>query len=386
MKKWVWILSATALFTLMTPQWSSVAAAVTVQGRVAKGSDSLPAEVSMSSVWKQAALSSFDAILPDTRAWVPVRVSEEGVFVGNVPAQKPVVKPAQIILYDARSGNTETVASLQEHWQVGEADLNNHWLVWTESLWDDYGLKDQKLHVYNRLTKTDKIIATGTNLPYQNPFWVPKVEGDEVVWSQAVEQAGDQGLTYGVFQYDIDNGKQTIVTDQGAAPVISKHDLMWVGPDQETNQPALFSTRHGQPEEFFSGVPLSYFSTDGKEVVWSGYQEIDRYDGNWEVGLTDLKGNSRLIKKSDAADALQFVSIGSRLVAWTSYEKVQVYDRKLDQIVTLEEKDAPYSNVQTNDHYMFWTTPIPQTDEERQNARKNGILPATIHMVDVNRL
>jgi hypothetical protein len=73
--------------------------------------------------------------------------------------------------------------------------------------------------------------------------------------------------------------------------------------------------------------------------------------------------------------------MSERILAWTAYKKVQVYDRKLDKIVTLSEKDAEYAQVYTNGDYLYWTLPIPQTEEERQQARQNGVYPHRMHLI-----
>jgi hypothetical protein len=351
-----------------------------------------PDVVSKQEAWKADAVTTFDAILPDQQAWSPLAISPDGVFLVNLPRQKyngTASTNNQVILYDQKSGKTETVATMKDS-SIVSGDINENWVVWTEAL-DQYFTK-WRIHAYDRRTKTEKVLvesykdAKGNG--FAGPLVMPKLYGDQMVWSPTTGEPTERGTSVFVKQIDLNTGKITDIA-AGANPIMTKDFTLWVGRDDALKSGALFWNRGGQVQQITKGKTINYFATDGHAVVWSEFNQKastkEHDDSRWNVGLIE-DGKERILLTTEASDALQFLTMGSRIVAWTAYKYVQVYDRKIDKIVTLETKDAEYSQVYANDNYLYWTTPIPQTEDERKQARQNGIYPCQIHLVDLRNL
>ena len=351
-----------------------------------------PAVISKQDAWKADAVSTFDAILPNQQAWSPLAISPDGVFLVNLPRQKyngTASTSNQAILYDHKSGKSETIATMKDS-TIVSGDLNEHWVVWTEAL--DQNFTKWKIHAYDRRTKTDKVLvesykdANGNG--FAGPLVMPKLYGDEMVWSPTTGEPTERGTSVFVKQIDLNSGKITNVA-AGANPILTKDFTLWVGRDDVLKSGALFWNRGGQVQQITKGRSINYFATDGNAVAWSEFNQKastkQQDDSRWNLGLME-NGKERVLLTTEASDALQYLTMGSRIVAWTAYQYVQVYDRKLDKIVRLETKDAEYSQVYANDNYLYWTTPIPQTEDERKQARQNGIYPCKIHLVDLRNL
>jgi hypothetical protein len=347
-----------------------------------------PEAVPMTQAWPDAQVVSFEMFLPDNRAWLPLAISEDGMIAGSVPRQKAVPKPAELILFDPNTKQYETIATLDSTSQPVGVDINENWIVWSEVLDNSY--TNWNMHVYDRKTRKDQVVArSGKDAQgngYHGPIWMPHLYQDEFVWSPATAQPTDKGPSIVVQKYNIKTGKTDTLVERGGNPILTENFLAWNGPDENQNA-AVFWNRGGESRQVTQGKSVSFFTTDGDSIAWSGLQrqsgsqKTDRSDDYWELAVIDPTGNERLIKKGPPEDALQFLTMSERILAWTAYKKVQVYDRKLDKIVTLSEKDAEYAQVYTNGDYLYWTLPIPQTEEERQQARQNGVYPHRMHLI-----
>lgn len=356
--------------------------------KVNRKSSELPEVISRQDAWKDAKIKSFDAVLPDGRAWAPITLTDDGLIAGAVPTQKPVTKPLDLIVYDPKTDTYEVISTLSGTSQAIGVSLNEKWIVWSESL-DNTSYVNWKMHVYDRSTKQDRIVAESfkdeIGRGFDGPLWMPKLYGDEFVWSPSVgKPTPELGVQVVVKKYNILTDKTTDLAKPGGNPALSKDFALWIGRDDQTNDGALFWNKGGKNQQITEGKSISHFATDGESIAWSGLQRGSQE--HWELALIDQQGTERLLKSTRSEDALQFLTMGNRILGWKANDKVQVYDRKLDKVVTLEEKDAEYSAVHVTNNYLFWTTPIPQTEEERRQAKLNGIYPTRIHLLDLQSL
>ncbi|HBM79739.1 MAG TPA: hypothetical protein DD426_02695, partial [Clostridiaceae bacterium] len=85
----------------------------------------MPLEVSMKGVWPYVQVKTFDALLPDGRAWALVTVSDDGYFVIDAPAQKG--KKEEILLYNLNNNTYEHIAYCPDEAQAVHADINKKW-------------------------------------------------------------------------------------------------------------------------------------------------------------------------------------------------------------------------------------------------------------------
>ncbi|WP_018131840.1 hypothetical protein [Effusibacillus pohliae] len=343
-----------------------------------------PKTLSIKEAWKDVKVTTFDAILPDGRAWGPLAIGEAGEIVGGVPVQKPVTKAYELILYNTKTGNHESIATLGKDSQAIWASLNDRWIVWSESL--DQTFVNWKMHAYDRINKKDSIVATSASEKngrgFDGPIWMPSLYGDEFVWSPSEGPIDEKGMQVVVKKYNLKTGELTELAKRAGNPVLTQNFALWIGRDDETNDGALFWNKGNRIQQLTKGKTVGYVASDGESIVWSGLQNSQR----WELWMITPNGEHRQLLAKEPENAIEFLSIGSRVIALRTYDKIQVYDRKLDSIVILQDEDAAYSQPIANNHYLIWNTPIPKTEEERKQAKQNGIYPSRIHLIDLNSL
>ncbi|PWK16457.1 hypothetical protein C7459_101321 [Tumebacillus permanentifrigoris] len=153
---------------------------------------------------------------------------------------------------------------------------------------------------------------------------------------------------------------------------------MWVGYDSEEQDGELFWNRGKVTKQVTKGVHPKYFSVEGDSYAWSNH--LNR---QWTIGISE-NGEQKTLVKSGEADALQFLTMSQRILAWTSYEKTQVYDRKLEKLITLDQK--PATTVTTKGHYLYWAIPSGTPEQQQQIAKDSGIVAADMYLVDLDKI
>ena len=93
--------------------------------------------VSLKDAWNNANIKSIDCMLQDKRGWFPLSMSNDGVIVATVPSQNN--KPEEVILYNSINNTYTSISKLNKESQHGSADINDQWVVWTESLDQSFG-------------------------------------------------------------------------------------------------------------------------------------------------------------------------------------------------------------------------------------------------------
>ncbi len=346
----------------------------------------MPLEVSMKGVWPYVHVKTFDALLPDGRAWALVTVSDDGYFVIDAPAQKG--KKEEILLYNLNNNTYEHIAYCPDEAQAVHADINKKWVAWSEAM--DQSFAIWRIHIYDRSKHEDKVIYSSLKDSngdgYYSPDQQPRLYSDLVVWSPAVGTRTAVGPTVTIKKYDIIENKITDVVKQGINPVQTDNYLIWMGKDSiDSKNPssALYWNKNGKIQQITKNITVEGFATDGKSIVWTGYISGNP---NCTIGLIE-NNKERYLLTTDEANAQQFLWMGSRIIAWRSYDIVRVYDRKLDRIVVLEDEDAEYTNVITSNRYLCWTVPIIKDEVQRmKEAKKIGIVADKINIIDLNDL
>lgn len=87
-----------------------------------------------------------------------------------------------------------------------------------------------------------------------------------------------------------------------------------------------------------------------------------------------------LIKGHDGSDYVDFVTINDRLISWeaANTSTTQVWDRKLNRIVTLPSESTGGSTVLST--LLYWTTSTVSADQASQ-LKKQGIIPPYVYNV-----
>ncbi|QAT39769.1 hypothetical protein EQM05_05615 [Clostridium sp. JN-9] len=313
-------------------------------------------------------------------------MSNDGVIVATVPSQNN--KPEEVILYNSINNTYTSISKLNKESQHGSADINDQWVVWTESL--DQSFLIWKIHAYNRVTHQDKVVfetpKDSNDNGYPGPEPNPKLYRDEFIWSQVIGIGSNNAPLINIKKYNLLNNKVTDLISQGANPNITKGFIIWMGKDgnNKNSKSALFWNRNNKSEQISTEDEVEYFANSGDSIAWSGHKFSS--PNKWVIGFIE-NGKDQLLLETDDSNAIQFLTMSSRLIAWTEYYKVQVYDRKLKKVVTLQDNDASYSSTFTNENYLYWTTPIIQDSNTRQeDAKKNGIYLTKINILNLNEL
>lgn len=342
--------------------------------------------VSLKEVWENKKMISFDAVLPDKRCWFPHTISIDGDMVGTATPQDG--KKGEVIIYNIYTCKYETIYYLSEGCQLADACINSNWVIWTECL--DQTLLNWKTHAYNRISHKDEVIYTSikdsNGNGYPGPRPIPSLLDDEVVWSPVIGPTSNNGRTMKVVKYSL-KSKQTVdIISQGANPCITKNSILWLGKDaknNKNNRSAIFSNKSGKIEQMTEDIAIEGFFVDDDDIAWIGHTPIDSQ--TWSVGILS-NGKNNIILTTEESNALQDVSVSSRIVAWKSYSKAQVYDRKLNKLIVLLEQDD-YSSLFTNNRYLYWTNPtITDSAKREEEGKKRGIYETTINIIDLNTI
>lgn len=337
--------------------------------------------------WKDLKIISMDAILKDNRGWTPMGISNDGKIVVYVPVQNN--KQPEIGIFDISNKSYELIKSLTVQAQPGYSDINSNWIVWSEIV--DQSWLNWKIHAYNRNTRKDKVIYENVKDKSGNGYSgldeVPTLSGDKVLWSAVLGSPINGTPNISLMEYNLKNGKITNLSIIGANPIESNGVRIWLGKDNENpnnNRSALYWNKDGSDKQITTNKSVAFFTTDGSLIAWSGHDPYDSEE--WVINLFENGQNKTLFKTSNT-NAIQFLSMGSRFLAWNSYNEVQVYDRKINKIITLEDHDAGYSTVFVNNRYLYWTMPLIEDDKNRDTeGKQNGIIKDKINIIDLNNL
>lgn len=169
------------------------------------------------------------------------------------------------------------------------------------------------------------------------------------------------------MEYNLKSDQISNLNIIGANPIESNGVRIWLGKDNENlnnNRSTLYWNKNNSNNQIVTNKSINYFATDGNSIAWSGHDPFDSKE--WVLNIFESNQNKTLFTTSET-NAIQFLSMSNRFIAWNSYSKVQVYDRKINKIITLEDKDAGYSNTFVNDKYIYWTMPIT-SDETKRNS------------------
>lgn len=342
----------------------------------------LPDVVPKEEAWKDLTIDSFDAVLPNQKAWIPLSITEDEKILGVVTSQDndPF---GQLILFDVRKRTYQVINSFKAPAQPIGADINEKWIVWSEAL--DQSFSIWKIHVYDRFNSKDRVIyeslKDSKGMGYPGPLIIPKLYENSLVFSVAIAEPKDNIPSIVVKKIDLETDKIVDIAFQGAHPVMTKDFIAWIGKDTEQPSGAIYWNKEGKIEQITHKKEVVYLAAHDNAIAWSGHQaEVD----GWSVNIIE-NGIERRIFSTSSGNSLEFLSLSPRILAWQSREDIQVYDRKLDKVVTLEKNVSP-SSVISKYNILIWTTPIPKTLEERAEVTsKKGILPHEIHFVNFSK-
>ncbi|WP_156807387.1 hypothetical protein [Effusibacillus pohliae] len=340
--------------------------------------DNLPSVIERQEAWKDQSIRSFDAVLPNQKAWIPLALGSDGTIVGVVTPQDKDLS-GQVILFDVNKQAYKTIYSFREPAQPIGADINDNWIVWSEAL--DQSFTNWKIHVYDRVKNTKRVIyesAKDTNgMGYPGPLIMPKLYENWLVFSPAVDQPKNGIPSIVVKKLDLRTGESSDIASPGGHPVMTKDFIAWIGKDSEQASGAVYWNKGGHIEQLTHKQEVTYLAAEGSTIAWSGHRTGE---GGWSVNLIE-NGVERKIFSAKQGNSLEFLGLSPRILAWQSREDVQVYDRKLNKVVTLEKNVNP-SSVIAKDQLLLWSTPIPKTMEERAAVTsRKGILPHTLHLI-----
>jgi hypothetical protein len=335
--------------------------------------------VSKQSAWKGIPIESFTGKLPDGRGWAPLTIESDGsALIGIVPAQNH--HPYELMEYNLKRKTRTTIATYSaKSSQVIAVDENAKWIVWS-AVEDPYFL-NWSLFAYDRVhKKTTRIFVSKRDvngMGYPGPIITPKLYGNTVVFHTSIGTDSVHGPMLKMKSYDLSKKVLKDLPYQGGFPIITKNFLLWTNFDAHSKTGELFTSSHNKVVQVTKNQNVLEFATDGKDIAWTKRVGDDR-NYQWSVMLKQ-NGKITELKRSKMEDALQFPSIGSRVISWTAYSKAQVYDRVLKKIVTLEDKeDAAYITVFTKGKYLVWTTPL---SKDINDARQRGIYIPVIHII-----
>jgi hypothetical protein len=292
-------------------------------------------------------------------------------------------------LFDMTNRQFTTINNLPPRTQVVGAAADAKWIVWVEgSRQPDFG--DWILYAYNRTDSTTKTIAKaplGTDgQPLASSYVIPKMDNGIVIWEEATTKVANV-IPITVKMADLNSGKITTLTEIGRSGAISYPYVLW---SEATNELSpilegayksliiLFNLQTGVKKTLKKPDTPSYYAIYKDTIVWITSEKIKKViltnvDETYEQVIAQAKGE---------ADVLQFPEISERLVVWSGMRSYQLWDRKQQRLISLEQERG--FKFEVNGKAFIWIAGA--SDEEYIKDKIGAIGKQTIYLVDTTQL
>ncbi|MBV9791660.1 MAG: hypothetical protein JOZ51_25915 [Chloroflexi bacterium] len=325
---------------------------------------------------------SVPVALDDDQVFVPITITPDGhALVGSAIARQFGTAPGRLVLYEIQSRAVTELRRLPTPMtQVIGAAVDQDWVVWSEAA-QQPNFVDWTLYAYNRATRETKQVAAAptdqAGKPISGPYLLPRLDRGVVVWAEGIPGTADQ-FGIAIKTANLASGAIESLSSSGLTPAISWPHIAWVeiqaeesaqAPGARMGRIVVQNLESGQKATLQTIDTPLFFNLYGDTIVWinvSGKQVV----------LTDLaETRQQVIAHTDDLDeTFQFPTINERLVAWVGYKKAQVWDRRQQRLITLEDGKGQITEF-VNGQALAWAVPGSVSAEQRKADRQAGLRP-----------
>lgn len=359
-------------------------------------------EVDLTTAWGKNALThDVPTVMTDNKhSFVYETITPDAQFVlGLVTNPNFGSEVSKVVLLNVANQQIDLVQKLTDpQAQIVGSAADNDWIVWSVAT-QQPNFGDWTIYSYNRQTHQISTIAKaptasdGQLIP--GPLNLPKVDHGIVVWSEGyVNKLSSLAVPTIIKSYDLKNGQQSILAKNGFGPVISWPNIAWTQSSDIPNtevQGALKSSIVIKNLETSEQKTLRYpdsprfFYLSGNTIVW-----VDAVGYNLYLSDTSDSVPQLIIHTTDT-DIIQFPTVNERIVAWSSYTKNQVFDRKQNRLITLSNVEslvqAGLWQSQTTAYGKAFVWLSVNNEQPSTSSGKTALSPSRIYkVIDITQL
>jgi hypothetical protein len=283
----------------------------------------------------------------------------------------PLVTPTKLVMIGVGDHQaTEIRATSPGDTQLYEANADDNWIVWTEAPKEPGFYSDWIIYAYNRSDRSLKKIAKAPRnkdgLPALGSDGSASVERGMAVWSEAVPDTGDSPASV-VKLADLATGEVKTLGENGYIPTISWPNVAWLevqgqqsqGQQSGDTRITVLNLETGAKKVLTKPQMPSGFAMRNGSIAWIT-QKSDR------LILTDLDETfEQTIVTARGTELLEAPYINDRLITWSGEGRTQVWDRKLNALVTLTTGVVTRHFVSARN--LVWITPLGPGPEDPKN-------------------
>jgi hypothetical protein len=276
-----------------------------------------------------------NAVIPDNQ-WL-IGTDEPRDFLTNAGR-----RASYLSLYNVGTGQLLRLrALLHLASQVLAASADDHWIMWSEVA-DQPNFFDWTLFAYNRQSGqvhqlAQAVTAIGQAVPGPSPL--PVVNVGRAIWGEAMRPVGPDTLDNAVVRLeDLASGQVTTLATGAGNPDLAWPWALW---DQFDLSNGTATSTTGQTPSYVVIKNLSTGQTerladqpativiDGTSVAWDDITSTQQSSSS-DVSLIDdiTQGTNAYTQLVSGSDTFQYVTLNTRLVAWTAFSATEVYDRR----------------------------------------------------------
>ena len=256
-----------------------------------------------------------------------------------------------LAVFNLHTSTMTTLQVLPMGYQLLNCQVAGQWIVWNESLVQQFGaLASWKLSAINLQTHEVRILDHAETQKVSPPSPLPSASHDNVVWLSWATNQTDAA----VMRYDFLSGQRTVLTQTGNLP-----DLSWPWASWEDLSTKTVSFQNLETQQHITRpYALMPSALAGTSFVTSDAQnsQIRLYPSI----LSDQNTASSVIGNGINGDFVEYPTLNDRLVTWNSNETLFAFDRKLQRPVQILSNLTGGPQPFISGHYMLWETRDPQ--------------------------
>ena len=294
--------------------------------------------------------------------------------------------PSFVGVYDLGTGNLIKIHKIPgSEGQILTAGADNRYMVWLETT--DQNTSRWTMWLYDLQTRQLQQIGQNSTdaqgQPVSGTYPTPWVSNGHLIWGQQTGEITRLDVSKDIIQLmDLTTRQtQTIATSAGL-PTLAWPWMAYAQGDTQGNAVGVIKNLStGQTLQWQDdGLPhLQSMAIRGNSIAYSllaGNPSSVEYIADFTQNTTPVT----LIKGHDGSDYVDFVTINDRLISWeaANTSTTQVWDRKLNRIVTLPSESTGGSTVLST--LLYWTTSTVSADQASQ-LKKQGIIPPYVYNV-----
>lgn len=284
---------------------------------------------------------AFVGQLDNGRAWIPSRITDEGILYGSTQHYGRNGK-VDFISYDLNTGNHNVISSNSDGLSIVFTEYNDDYVFYVE----ENISYETRINLYNRKTGDIKEIAR--NIPLYSDNSSIAIGDEFVLWVDYKDS------TPIIRKYSMVTEEYSIYKENAISPAICDDFIAYLGPDEnDDSKIALFINyfENNETKQLISNLKITEIKGSGNLLAVAYSEDSCKKVAILENGvLKDV-----LVGESILYD-FNFLQISDNFVTWNSISQSLVYDINSGQVLLIDGEDESQITIISN-NYIINTGP-----------------------------